>query len=100
MRACRHFKKFGLDTEIEPSENPWNAWIYVYDEHGNLYWSSFETGLYWIFLEHLHNSIECLREVSRETEEDPSSLRLRVANQLGYVQKAWTERTGGTQNDE
>jgi hypothetical protein len=91
MKACSHYKKFDLPTEIEPSENPWNAWVLVWDGD-RLYYSGFEAGLYWEFLEHLWNSFECIREIARETGEDPSDLRLRIANILGLVQQEWRLR--------
>jgi len=83
MEACKHYKKFGMRTEIVPSENPWNAWIYVYDEHGNLYYSSFETGLYWEYLEHLYNSPECLKEVAEKEV---------IEEELSRIEREWKEK--------
>jgi hypothetical protein len=97
MRACIHYRRFGFRTELEPSENPWNAWIYVYDEHGNLYWSSFQAGLYWEYLEHLISNYECFSEIT--TGMPPvyqAELLCSILSQREQIEKEWAERTGGT----
>jgi hypothetical protein len=62
MKACKHYSKFG-ETELIPSNGyGWNAWEMVY-ENNKLVQSSFVTGLFWSFLEHLASSKVCRKEV-------------------------------------
>lgn len=63
MLACKHFKLFGLETELEPSTNPWNAWITVYDEKGDIYYRTFRAGGMIYYLYHLLDNYECRREI-------------------------------------
>jgi len=64
MRACKHFSlKFGDETNIIQSEgHPWNAYVVVWQGDKKVY-SSFETGLFWDYLEHLAENKECRQEV-------------------------------------
>jgi hypothetical protein len=64
MRACKHFVVFeGDETDIIQSDGfPWNAWIIVWEGDKRIY-SSFQTGLFWNFLEHLKEHRECRKEV-------------------------------------
>jgi hypothetical protein len=95
MKACRHFKMFGMETELSPSENPWNARVYCYDRHGNLYYSSFETGEYWEFIEHLLQNYECFEEATQGMPPVyQAELLCSLLEQREYIERLWAERTG------
>jgi hypothetical protein len=90
MKACRHFKRFDLPTELIPLfGQPWNCFIEVYDERGDLYYSSFETGLYLKYLEHLLESPECVEEVSLTIED--------VKRKLEDIEREWRAVVGGVE---
>jgi hypothetical protein len=92
MRACKHFEHFGMETHVIPSENRWNAWVEVYDERGNLYYSTFETGGYLRFLEHLQGNVECGKEVARCMGMDLSELGVWVAEQIAEINLEWIDK--------
>jgi len=75
--ACRHYKKFGMETYISPAFHPWNAWVEVRDNKGKLYWSSFETGLRDEYVRHLLSSPSCRREVGI-SEEEVRELKVKI----------------------
>jgi hypothetical protein len=92
MRACKHFQKFDMETHIIPSENPWNGWVEVYSPEGNLYYSSFVTGEYLRFLEHLQGNIECSRYVAENMGMDVIELAVWVAEQISQILLEWEAR--------
>jgi hypothetical protein len=86
MRACKHYRyNFGDETDIVKSEGfPWNAWVEVWDGD-RLVYSSFQTGLYWEYLEHLLEHPECLEEIGWEKEE--------VEELLKEIEEEWKKVT-------
>lgn len=85
IKACEHYKKFGLPTDICMSENPWNAWVKVYDFSGELCYNSFETGLFTEYVEHLLENPDCAEEVGY----DLDTLR-EIAKS---IEEAWQAKT-------
>jgi hypothetical protein len=88
MRACEHYKdKTWSDTETDiiPSTNRWNAWVITY--RNNRVWdSTFSTGLYWKYLEHLRDNEKCRQEAGITLEE--------VSRLLKEIEDEWKEATG------
>jgi len=86
MKACKHYSYFGKETYLVQSDgNPWNAWLEVWDFNGKLFKSSFETGKFWEYLNHLALNPECREEIGvTETE---------VRKKLKYLEKEWKGRT-------
>jgi hypothetical protein len=84
MRACEHFKKpFGDETEIVPSEGHlWNGWVQVFEGY-KLIFSTFETGIFWDYLEHLSTNGLCRKEVGISAEE--------VDRLLREIEKEWEQ---------
>jgi hypothetical protein len=83
MIACEHFRLFGLDTEILPSEcerHPWNGWYVLSDGY-----RSFESGLYWHYLDHLDKNRKC-RRVAKVTKKW-------VQKQLKRINREWRAAT-------
>lgn len=84
MLACEHYEKGKGRTEIVRSEGfSWNAWIYHYDENGNLCCSNFVAGLRWEYLTHLKNYPKCAKEVGLNEKE--------VKKLLSEVKREWKE---------
>ena len=84
MRACKHFRfSIGDETDIIQSNGyPWNAWIVVWEGDKQIY-SSFRSGLFWDYLEHLLLQEECRKQV-RITKREVKSI-------LNFIRKRWEE---------
>jgi hypothetical protein len=83
-----------METHIIPSENPWNGWIEVYDERGNLYYSTFSVGEYLHFLEHLQEDLECLKYVAESMGEELFEFAKWISVQIAEIHLEWLERIG------
>jgi len=85
MKACRHFSEEEREVYIIESNGfPWNAWILVYF-NSKLIFSSFETGLFLEFLEHLIKNPECLKENGKSEGE--------ILEKLQEIKKEWEKVT-------
>jgi len=81
MKACSHFSEEEHEVYIIESDGfPWNAWILVYSS-SKLIFSSFETGLFLEFLEHLTKNPECLKESGKSEGE--------ILEKLQEIKKEW-----------
>jgi hypothetical protein len=86
LKACKHYTKFGLETEISVSDgHPWNAWVTVW-EGDRVYYSTFQSGLMMEYLEHLVENPECVREIGWKLED--------VKERLREVEEEWKITTG------
>jgi len=71
VKLCRHFKSFSqnIHEELVMSDgHPWNGWHTAY-LNGKLIYSSFETGKYWEYIQHLLQNEECREKTGINKEE-------------------------------